>query len=360
MSSADTRPPAGSADGKLSPKPLRVRRVSSSDLHPVKGPGLTEKEKHHDERIRTLCFVIMACAVLYYLVLTLRDVLVPFFLALAIKYVLTPLINVLSCRHRAHEDTAGRCSWRLHRGFAIFVAMMLAAGMLSVLGILIVRSVAVFASNAGTYSHRLAEIVEEVFAFVDDMESRMHHRSGNISSEGGARSVGSGMRFLQSQLDTVDLGVLISLFLDHAAESLENVVYILLFLVFMLVGESELAKKNQASDEAEQQIYVYIRGKLALSCLVASAHAMTLWAIGCELWLVFFVLTFSLNFVPNIGMFIAECRKLAQTVMSSLASPAPMAPAVAVCGAKGARRGRTIQPLGRAPSDPSLATLPSA
>jgi len=238
-------------------------------------------------------------------VLTLRDVLVPFFLALAIKYVLTPLINVLSCRHRAHEDTAGRCSWRLHRGFAIFVAMMLAAGMLSVLGILIVRSVAVFASNAGTYSHRLAEIVEEVFAFVDDMESRMHHRSGNSSSEAGPRGVGSGMRFLQSQLDTVDLGVLISLFLDHAAESLENVVYILLFLVFMLVGESELAKKNQASDEAEQQIYVYIRGKLALSCLVASAHAMTLWAIGCELWLVFFVLTFSLNFVPNIGMFIA-------------------------------------------------------
>ena len=39
-------------------------------------------------------------------------------------------------------------------------------------------------------------------------------------------------------------------------QSLENVIYILLFLVFMLVGESELAKKNQASDEAEQQIYV--------------------------------------------------------------------------------------------------------
>ena len=95
-------------------------------------------------------------------------------------------------------------------------------------------------------------------------------------------------------------------------QSLENMIYILLFLVFMLVGESELAKKNQASDEAEQQIYVYIRGKLALSCLVASAHAMTLWAIGCELWLVFFVLTFSLNFVPNIGMFIAESRQLAQ------------------------------------------------
>ena len=33
------------------------------------------------------------------------------------------------------------------------------------------------------------------------------------------------MLFLQSQLDTVDLGVLITVFLDHAAESLENVIY---------------------------------------------------------------------------------------------------------------------------------------
>lgn len=221
MSAAEpqTTPRAGSSDDKLPPRPPLVRlSLSSSDLHPVKGPGLTEKEKHHDERIRTLCFVMMACAVLYYLVLTLRDVLVPFFLALAIKYVLTPLIDLLSCRHR--EDTAGQCSWRLHRGFAIFIAMMLAAGMLSVLGVLVVRSVAVFASNAETYSHRLAEIVEEVFAFVDNLESFMHHRSGNSSSsEGGARGVGSGMRFLQSQLDTVDLGVLITVFLDHAAEA---------------------------------------------------------------------------------------------------------------------------------------------
>ena len=143
------------------PPPVRLS-LSSTDLHPVKGPGLTEKEKHHDERIRTLCFVMMACAVLYYLVLTLRDVLVPFFLALAIKYMLTPLVDLLSCRHRAGEDTAGQCTWRLHRGFAIFIAMMLAAGMLTVLGVLVVRSVAVFANNAETYSHRLAEIVEEV------------------------------------------------------------------------------------------------------------------------------------------------------------------------------------------------------
>ena len=102
MSSAETAPPTSLADeSERSPKPRSLKSELSPKprplipqitdlqektiLHPVKGPWLTEKERHHDERIRTLCFVIMACAVMYYLVFTLRDVLVPFFLALSIK-----------------------------------------------------------------------------------------------------------------------------------------------------------------------------------------------------------------------------------------------------------------------------------
>ena len=85
----------------------------------------------------------------------------------------------------------------------------------------------------------------------------------------------------------------ISQVLENAAVALENVVYILLFLVFMLVGEAEFMHKAgrytttlpyqarlKANDEAEEQIYVYIRGKLSLSCLVAGAHGLTLWVIG--------------------------------------------------------------------------------
>eukprot|EP00908_Phaeocystis_cordata_P015267 Transcript_26393.p1 GENE.Transcript_26393~~Transcript_26393.p1 ORF type:complete len:454 (-),score=197.64 Transcript_26393:69-1376(-) len=288
-----------SLKGEEVAEPPGVSREESV-LHPVRGRELNETEKNHDERIRTLCFVIMASAVVYYLVLTLREVLVPFFLALAIKYMLSPLINVLSCDKRAYPQ-CDKWRWRMHRGLAICIAMVLAAGVLAVLGVLVVRSVGVFASNAGMYNDRLVQIVDNTFALVDALERAMH--STNSSEEdNGART---GMAFLQSQLDTIDLGEYISIFLDHAAVALENMIYILLFLVFMLVGESEMRQRNKASDEAEQQIYVYIRGKLALSCLVAGAHGLTLWCIGCDLWLVFFILTFSLNFVPNIGMFIA-------------------------------------------------------
>jgi len=275
-------------------------------LHPVRGPNLSEKQKNHDERIRTLCFVIMASAVVYYLVLTLRAVLVPFFLALAIKYVLTPMIDFFSCDQKAYPETLGTLRWRLHRGAAIFIAMLVAAGALAFLGVLLFRSVALFASHASMYNDRLTSIVDSSFEFVNSLERAMHPDS-NGTRAAEEEDVQTGMDFLRSQVASVDVGEYISKVLENAAVALENVVYILLFLVFMLVGEAEFMHKARlkANDEAEEQIYVYIRGKLSLSCLVAGAHGLTLWVIGCDLWLVFFILTFSLNFVPNVGMFIA-------------------------------------------------------
>jgi hypothetical protein len=70
------------------------RRVSTNLIHTE---DLTATQKRNDERIRTLCFVILAAATTAGVIYYLRPVLVPFFLALALKYLLTPLINVLSC-----------------------------------------------------------------------------------------------------------------------------------------------------------------------------------------------------------------------------------------------------------------------
>ena len=42
------------------------------------------------------------------------------------------------------------------------------------LGVLVVRSVGVFASNAGMYNDRLVQIVDNTFALVDALERAMH------------------------------------------------------------------------------------------------------------------------------------------------------------------------------------------
>jgi len=85
----------------------------------------------------------------------------------------------------------------------------------------------------------------------------------------------------------------------------------------MLVADKRPATSQPAtSDEPGEEpadchsasnrlIFVYIQGKVLLSCFVSGAQGLTLWAVGLELWLVFATLTFALNFVPNVGMFCA-------------------------------------------------------
>jgi AI-2 transport protein TqsA len=46
---------------------------------------------------------------------------------------------------------------------------------------------------------------------------------------------------------------------------------------------------------------------VAVSLLVAAIDALILWVIGLELWLVFGVVAFWLNFIPNVGMFTSVC-----------------------------------------------------
>jgi hypothetical protein len=105
------------------------------------------------------------------------------------------------------------------------------------------------------------------------------------------------------------------------------------YLVFMLIGDKGKRSAAGSASRAEKQIFTcappsrhpcvasvrrgvllscalvricrYIKTKLLLSCLVGGAHGIILALIGSNLWLIFAILTFSLNLVPNVGMFIA-------------------------------------------------------
>ena len=87
--------------------------------------------------------------------------------------------------------------------------------------------------------------------------------------------------------------------LGSAAHVVENIIYILLFLAFLLAGSGSKSGEahgdaiDTVQAEAEEKIYHYIRGKVLISLIVAGNHACTLWAIGMRdgLWLVFAVLT---------------------------------------------------------------------
>jgi len=91
--------------------------------------------------------------------------------------------------------------------------------------------------------------------------------------------------------------------------------YVLLFLIFMLTSEAAppAEEEDEEYDHAsrtlavriDEQVFSYIRGKAIIAALVASTASATYFLVGLNLWLVFGVLTFFLNFIPSVGLFIA-------------------------------------------------------
>jgi predicted PurR-regulated permease PerM len=54
---------------------------------------------------------------------------------------------------------------------------------------------------------------------------------------------------------------------------------------------------------AQAQVSKYIQGKVIIALVVAGVHAAVLFYVGLELFLVFGLLSFALNFVPAISFF---------------------------------------------------------
>lgn len=109
-------------------------------------------------------------------------------------------------------------------------------------------------------------------------------------------------------------------------------IYIFLFLVFMLLGHKPSGtngrpKKQGVAADAEEQIYTYIRGKVMISLFVACIHGGILYLVGQQLWLVFGLLAFWLNFIPNIGMFTAVCLPMPLTALDPRFGPIAVAAA---------------------------------
>ena len=236
----------------------------------------------------------MASAVVYAMMYYLQSVLIPFLIAIALKYLLTPLIDVLSCKG---NPGCFSCI-KLPRALAVLLSFALAVALLAVLALVLVRSISSFTEHSELYQSRLLEVLDAIFVWGSRLQG-----GTELPQQLDLDAVKEGaMEFLKG----VSLGDLILTALGTAATVAENLMYIVLFLVFMLLhAPDEDAPVDSFARTVDKQVFVYIRGKSSISAFVAITHAGILAAVGLDLWLAFGVLSFFLNFIPNIGMFTA-------------------------------------------------------
>mmetsp|Transcript_56572 Transcript_56572/g.112331 ORF Transcript_56572/g.112331 Transcript_56572/m.112331 type:complete len:261 (-) Transcript_56572:370-1152(-) len=120
------------------------------------------------------------------------------------------------------------------------------------------------------------------------------------------------------------------------AHTVENTMYILLFLAFLLAGSkpplppAAVDADGILHQKADEQIYMYIRGKVMIGLIVACVDAAILCSLHVKMCLVFGVCTFWLTFVPNVGLALFVLLPMPIVLLESSFSPATVL--MAFCG----------------------------
>ena len=238
----------------------------------------------HEQRLQTICLLIVSAVAVAAALYWLRPVLVPFVLAVFIAYGLLPLVE-FQVR-------------RLHLPYLVAVASTLVIGVLILgsLGLLISTSVSQLQANAAAYQQQIELLGAKVSALLP---------AGTFRAEGNP--------FAQLPLGNIS-GVLLQT-TNAIVGLLSQGLLVLIFVLYLLLGGARQAAGGVWA-EIETRIEHYIVTKALISLATGFLVGLTLAVLGVDLALVFGLLAFLLNFIPSVGSIIATLLPLPVVVVS--------------------------------------------
>ncbi|MCB9933648.1 MAG: AI-2E family transporter [Planctomycetes bacterium] len=232
------------------------------------------------ERIRTICLFILASGVVILALYYLSSALVPFVIAAFFHFSLAPLVNWQRRR------------FKLPGWLAVATTALLGLIAFALVWTVIGASVAQVAANAGDYSERIKTLAERAlkWAPLDTL---------GLSEESVRAAIDQLPQDAAAKYLPGTVATLVEVFSQGAL--------VFLFLMFMLAGKAVgSAKGPDFLEKVELSIQRYVLAKFAMSALTGLLTWLILALLGVEFALVFGVLAFMLNFIPNIGSVIAN------------------------------------------------------
>jgi AI-2 transport protein TqsA len=270
----------------------------------------TKPTTESDVHVLTICQMIVAAVMLGAALYWLRPVLVPFVLALFLVCGIAPVLDLIQQRLGAP------------RIVAVAVAFLGGLALLACLWLFIWLSVASMLQDADTYRQRYQSIVQRaasVLTFDKDTTEDVEADLGAANDQGPPPSP-----------DLAEFtGGYVKAGFHHVAAALSDFLgsatMVLIFMFFLLLGGSSKAvAHSEIWSEIESKIRNYIVTKTVISIVTGAAFGFVLWLYGIPLAIVFALLAFLLNFIPNIGPVIASLLPLPLIVLSPDLSIASM------------------------------------
>ncbi len=220
--------------------------------------------------LMVLAAVALAAALAYT-----RAVMVPFVLALFIFYLVSPLTDLLHLKVR------------FPRWLSVIVGLLVVVGFLGLFGLLISTSARGLADSADIYREKLVGLAQRIFAVLD--------RYGVDLGQGN----------VLLSLEQLPLASILRTTAGTVIGLVTNGALVLVFVVFLLLGRRPGRRYTRLYTEIDAKVKQFIITKFLLSATTGVLVGVILAIMGLDLALVFGVLAFLLNFIPNIGSVVA-------------------------------------------------------
>lgn len=277
---------------------------------------MTAAARISEERVQTVCLVVLATVASAFALYWLAPVLIPIVLALFISMGLAMCVDWLVRRAR------------IPRSLALPAALVLGIAALAGLGTLVSASVAQLAENGPVYADQLGQLIDRATALVPSEWAWIVGDSSAALREIPVSTVGG---LLASTTNAV-LGLL--------SQSL----LVLIFVIFLLLGGSSGAKREGTFGEIRRSVESYLLSKVVISAATGLLVGVTLGMLGVPLAMAFGVLAFLLNFIPNVGSLISTLLPLPVVIVSPEVSASAAVAAIALPAAIQGLMGNVVEP----------------
>ncbi|PQO47091.1 AI-2E family transporter [Blastopirellula marina] len=273
-------------------------------------------------RGQTICQAILVGCLAVLALQFLRPVLLPFVLAVFIVSGLTPVLSGIESR------------FSTTRLVAVVIASVLGLGMVFLLWSILWVSVAQLADDSPQYVERVRGVVSYVRETMDGaydwmtaLVSQEENAAGEGESTANAETAdeangdtdGVALVSQESEMHGRDnpltqylggmasdlLDKLLQLIRDATMEVFTMGTMVVIFVFFLLLGSSQAIPENQTWQQIDTKIREYILSKTLISFFTGIAFAFSLWIFGIPLAIVFGLMAFLFNFIPNIGPILA-------------------------------------------------------
>jgi len=255
---------------------------------------MTSKSEHYEQRIQTVCLLILTALGIAGALYALSSVLIPFVLAIFLTLCLIPAIDI-------------QMKWlHLPRGAAILTTVIIGCTVLALAALIVTAAVNQIFENRDAYERQFRQVLVKTKGILppewytaDSGDPNDPNSTSEDPSEPLIRIPSNTIRKVLTDTASSITGLISSSLL------------VLIFMIFMVAGKSKYkAKPGSIWWEVETRMKRYVFTMIFTSGITGLLVGLVLTILKVKFGWMFGFLAFLLNFIPSIGSIIATLLPL--------------------------------------------------